>query len=122
MPLKIPRQVAYVIALILYGTVVDGGNATSANAKQCDWYVVLGCFSTQSAAIRRNDALESGYILATSDGALPMIGPGLFCVVKGPSSRQVALADALSWRDVVPDVYVKRASKSRTCQLNPGES
>lgn len=81
----------------------------------CDWYVSLGCFVRMRDAVRRNDEIESGYIIETTRRDFPRFRTGLFCVVKGPSSRAKAEGELAVWRAVVPDTYLKQAGTKARC-------
>lgn len=81
----------------------------SAEAAQCGWYTVLGCYLHQRAAWRQNDQLEFGYVVLTTRKDFPFFKPGYHCVVKGPMQRAAAQATAKGWLGVVPEAYAKKA-------------
>ena len=81
----------------------------SAEAAQCGWYAVLGCYLNQRAAWQQNDQLEFGFAVWTTRKDFPLFKPGYHCVVKGPMQRAAAQATAKGWTGVVPEAYAKKA-------------
>lgn len=104
------RVIAAVVAIVTAGTAAGpavaapSGSATR-QPGSCGWFAVLGCFSNREAAWRRNDELETGYVIDTAAARNPAFRPGFYCVVKGPLPRR----EAEGWRRIVPGAYPKRS-------------
>ena len=85
------------------------GAAIPANAQQCGYYAILGCFQDSASAFNWNERIEFGRVIRTGSDEYPNFRPGYYCVVHGPTSSGEANHVMRRWRSIVPDAYVKNA-------------
>jgi len=111
--LQIATVAGFTAAILSASLQLANAQTPGYDRNSCGWYIVLGCSTNRSAAMRTLDDLggimvgggAGSRILNTS--GVEGFRNGFYCVADGPyiSSDD---AGSVAWVEAVPDAYVKR--------------